>query len=180
MLYEQQRLIAQPMHVPGEMAETGHQFNEKLFEILKKNSTDEVAAKEIEALFQSMLASMPDEQRKAAQPGMEVQKKQATSPWFRYFVKYDPAQALRKLHCAVLAMNGELDVQVSPNQNLPAIAKALEDGGNRDYEIVKFARLNHLFQTAATGAPSEYATIPETISPAVLEVMTSWILRHAK
>jgi pimeloyl-ACP methyl ester carboxylesterase len=180
VLYEQQRLIAKAMHIPGEMAEKGHQFNQKLYEILKKDSTDAVAAKEVEALFQSMLASMPDEQRKAAEPGLEVQKGQATSPWFRYFVKYDPAPALRKLRCPVLAMNGELDLQVSPNQNLPAIAKALEDGGNRDYEVVKFARLNHLFQTATTGSPSEYATIPETISPVVLEVMTGWILRHVK
>ena len=48
------------------------------------------------------------------------------------------------------------------------------------YEIVKFARLNHLFQTATTGAPGEYATIPETISPAVLDTMAAWILRHVK
>jgi uncharacterized protein len=180
VLYEQRRLIAKAMHVPGEMVEKEQQFHQKLYDILKKDSTDAVAAKEVEALFQSMLASMPDEQRKAAEPGLEVQKGQATSPWFRYFVKYDPVPALQKLRCPVLAMNGELDLQVSPNQNLPAIAKALEDGGNRDYEVVKFARLNHLFQTATTGSPSEYATIPETISPVVLEVMTGWILRHVK
>jgi len=35
--------------------------------------------------------------------------------------------------------------------------------------------LNHLFQTATTGAPSEYVTIDETISPQVLDLLASWI-----
>jgi uncharacterized protein len=180
VLFEQQRLIARAMMIPGEMAEQGREFNQKLYEILRKNTSDAVAKKEVDALFAATLAAMPEERRNAAAPGLEAQKKQATSAWFRYFVQYDPGPALRKVRCPVLALNGELDLQVSPNQNLPAIAKALEDGGNKDYEIVKFARLNHLFQTATTGAPGEYATIPETISPAVLDTITAWILRHAK
>jgi fermentation-respiration switch protein FrsA (DUF1100 family) len=180
VLFEQQRLIARVMLIPGEMAEEGHQFNQKLYEILRKDTSDTDAKKEVEALFAATLAAMPIERRNVAGPGLESQKKQATSPWFRYFLKYDPGPALRKVHCPVLAMNGDLDLQVSANQNLPVIAKALEDGGNKDYEIVKFARLNHLFQTASTGAPSEYATISETISPAALDAMTVWIQRHLK
>jgi len=40
--------------------------------------------------------------------------------------------------------------------------------------------LNHLFQTARTGAPSEYAAIDETMSPAVLAIIGDWILAHSK
>jgi hypothetical protein len=36
--------------------------------------------------------------------------------------------------------------------------------------------LNHLFQKASTGAPSEYAKINETINPEVLIFISSWIL----
>jgi hypothetical protein len=36
--------------------------------------------------------------------------------------------------------------------------------------------LNHLFQTAKTGAASEYAKIEETISPLALEKMANWIM----
>ena len=111
-----------------------------------------------------------------AQIGMQI--KQITSPWFRYFLTYDPATALRKVTCPVLAINGEKDTQVPPKLNLPAIRKALEDGGNKHFEIDELPGLNHLFQTAKTGAPGEYAQIEETISPVALDKMGSWILKE--
>jgi fermentation-respiration switch protein FrsA (DUF1100 family) len=111
-----------------------------------------------------------------AQAGIEI--KAFTSPWFRYFMTYDPASALRKVTCPVLAINGEKDVQVPPKQNLPAIRKALEQGGNKHFEVEELPRLNHLFQTAKTGSPAEYASIEETISPVALEKMSSWILQQ--
>jgi hypothetical protein len=64
--------------------------------------------------------------------------------------------------------------------NLPAIEKALKAGGNRDYQIVKLPKLNHLFQTSQTGAMDEYARIEETIAPGALETMSTWILRHTQ
>ena len=108
--------------------------------------------------------------------GLEI--KQVTSPWFRYFLTYDPATALRKVTCPVLAINGSLDKQVLPNQNLPPIRKALAEAGNTRVEIDELPGLNHLFQTAKTGAPSEYAQIEETISPVALEKISSWILKQ--
>ena len=65
-------------------------------------------------------------------------------------------------------------------ENLPAIAGALEAGGNSDYQIVKLAHLNHLFQTAQIGAPAEYSKIEETFAPVALQVMGDWIVRHVK
>jgi fermentation-respiration switch protein FrsA (DUF1100 family) len=104
--------------------------------------------------------------------------KTLTSPWFRYFMTYDPAIALRKVTCPVLAINGEKDTQVPPAQNLPAIRKALEQGGNKHFEVDELPGLNHLFQTAKTGSPSEYASIEETISPVALDKMSTWILKQ--
>ncbi len=103
---------------------------------------------------------------------------QLTSPWFRFFISYDPATALRKVTCPVLAINGEKDTQVPPKQNLPAIRKALEEGGNKHFEVDELPGLNHLFQTAKTGSPAEYAQIEETISPVALEKMAGWILQQ--
>lgn len=105
------------------------------------------------------------------------QMKMLNSPWFRYFLEYDPAAALRKVKCPVLALNGEKDRQVPPKQNLPAIRKALQEGGNQHFETVELPGLNHLFQTAKTGGVSEYAQIEETISPVALEKIASWILK---
>ncbi len=35
--------------------------------------------------------------------------------------------------------------------------------------------LNHLFQTASTGNPSEYGQIEETFSPKALDKISSWL-----
>jgi len=107
-----------------------------------------------------------------------AQIKEVTSPWFHYFLTYDPATALRKVRCPVLAINGSLDKQVLPAQNLPAIRKALEEGGNTHFEIDELPGLNHLFQTAKTGAPAEYSQIEETMSPVVLDKIAGWVLRQ--
>jgi fermentation-respiration switch protein FrsA (DUF1100 family) len=111
-----------------------------------------------------------------AQLGAEI--KQLNSPWFRFFINFDPATALRKLTIPVLAINGSLDLQVPPAQNLPAIRKALAEAGNQRAEVDELPGLNHLFQDAKTGAPGEYSQIEETISPLALDKIASWILKQ--
>jgi hypothetical protein len=96
-----------------------------------------------------------------------------TSPWFRTFVSYDPAVDLAKLRIPVLALVGSLDVQVVADQNVPALKKGL--ARNRRAEVQRLEGLNHLFQRAKTGAPSEYGTIEETIDPAVLQLVAGFV-----
>jgi fermentation-respiration switch protein FrsA (DUF1100 family) len=103
-----------------------------------------------------------------------------TSPWFRYFISYDPRPALKKVDAPVLALIGEKDLQVDAAQNLPATRKALKKGGNKDFTVEGMAGLNHLFQAAETGAITEYYTIEETLNPAVLEKIEAWILERFK
>ncbi len=140
-------------------------------EMLKLVETEKDQAVLEKELKEKMAGDVPE-----AQIGAQI--KQITSPWFRFFLTYDPATALRKVTCPVLAINGEKDKQVLPNQNLPAIRKALEQGGNQHFEVDELPGLNHLFQTAKTGSPSEYAAIEETISPVALEKMSNWILKQ--
>ena len=104
--------------------------------------------------------------------------KQASSPWFRFFVRYDPAPALEKVTCPVLAIGGERDLQVSVDQNLPAIEAALKRGGNKDCTVLRLPGLNHLFQDSKTGLPAEYATIEETMSPIALDTIAAWIRKR--
>jgi alpha-beta hydrolase superfamily lysophospholipase len=80
----------------------------------------------------------------------------------------------------VLALNGERDVQVDPKLNLPEIEKALREAGNTDVTVKELPGLNHLFQTCESGAVSEYGKIEETIAPAVLEMISDWILQRAR
>ncbi|MSR60071.1 MAG: alpha/beta hydrolase [Planctomycetaceae bacterium] len=97
------------------------------------------------------------------------------TPWFRYFVAYDPRPTLAQVQCPVLALIGEKDLQVPAEDNLLEIRKALEQGGNRDATVLPLPGLNHLFQTCKTGLPAEYAQIDETIAPAALKLIAKWI-----
>ena len=99
--------------------------------------------------------------------------KQLNSRWTRFLFHYDPAINLRKIHVPVLALGGTLDRQIPSAENLPAIKSALVN--SRDVTIKALPSLNHMFQTAKTGAPGEYADISETFAPIALDAMTNWI-----
>jgi uncharacterized protein len=101
-----------------------------------------------------------------------------SSPWFRYFLDYDPAPALQKTKCPVLALNGEKDLQVPPKQNSPLMRKAMEGGGNKDFEMVELPGLSHLFQHCVSCLPAESRAIEETFAPEALGAISTWVLKH--
>ncbi|RLS48158.1 MAG: alpha/beta fold hydrolase [Planctomycetota bacterium] len=101
-----------------------------------------------------------------------------TAPWFRFFIGHDPATALAKVSCPVLAIIGEKDVQVDPTLNLPAIRQALAAGGNTDATVEELPGLNHLFQTCTTGAVSEYDRIEETLAPLAIDTVRDWLVKR--
>jgi hypothetical protein len=104
---------------------------------------------------------------------------QLLSPWFRYFVAYDPRPAAAKLRMPVLVVAGELDLQVPPDQNVPALEAALAAAGNTQVTVRRFAGLNHLLQPAATGLPAEYYLLETTLDPAVLALVGEWVAERA-
>ena len=112
------------------------------------------------------------------QPMVESQVRAVNSPWFRFFLTYDPRPVLAKVRCPVLAIDGSHDLQVPAEENLAAIRDALHSGGNDRVTTRIFPGLNHLFQTSETGHPTEYGRIEETIAPVALELIRSWILEQ--
>ena len=102
------------------------------------------------------------------------------TPWFQYFLKYDPASSLVQVTCPVLAINGEKDLQVPSKVNLDAIKKYLEKAGNKDFVAKELPNLNHLFQECTTGSPNEYAEIEQTFAPTALLEISNWILEKVK
>jgi pimeloyl-ACP methyl ester carboxylesterase len=108
---------------------------------------------------------------------IDAQAKAAASDWYRFFLSYDPAPALRRLRLPILAIIGAKDLQVPADQNLPALREALKS--DNDAKVLELPGLNHLFQTARIGAPSEYGEIEETMSPTALDLITRWILERA-
>jgi pimeloyl-ACP methyl ester carboxylesterase len=94
-------------------------------------------------------------------------------------MQYDPAVTLKRVTCPVLAINGSLDWHVPAKDNLPIIRNALKAARNKDYAVIELPGLNHLFQTAKTGQPTEYGVIEETISPQALSTIGDWVVLHS-
>ena len=53
--------------------------------------------------------------------------------------------------------------------NLALIEEAIRSAGNTEVTTQLLPGLNHLVQTATTGAPGEYAQIAETMAPAAMQ-----------
>lgn len=95
------------------------------------------------------------------------------SPWYEFFLDYDPASDISKTTCPVLVLNGEKDLQVIASSNVEAIKGNLPK--NKKSQVKIYPGLNHLFQECTTGLPTEYINIEQTISPIVLEDIAAWL-----
>lgn len=152
-----------------------------IYAILKVEPDNKLAEPKIRETLVKQQAAMNEEQRKTFAPVKALLESQIPidlSAWFRYFIAYDPRPTLEKVKIPVLAINGENDLQVAPKENLTLIETALKKGGNKDYTIKSFPKLNHLFQTSQTGSLDEYSKIEETIAPQVLETIAVWVLKR--
>jgi len=178
LLILQTRAVGLASGTPPDQVERGMVIKRRLFKAVLESKDSADAVTKLASAKEDALSSVPEERRGATAQQIDQSIPQLTSPWFRYFIHYDPRVALNHVHIPVLALGGTLDVQVPAKENLRAIDAALKGAGNRDFRVVELARLNHLFQTAKTGSPTEYSIIDETISPAVLDLIATWITQR--
>jgi fermentation-respiration switch protein FrsA (DUF1100 family) len=179
LLYEQSRLIAAASGIPDDLIERTSKTNSTIYELIVKSTDNE----KLKVDLKMLLESIPAEDFGGTKPNEEMlnaQIAQMTSPWMTFFLKYDPAPTLEKVKCAVLAVNGEKDLQVPSKMNLKAIEQALKKGGNKSVTTIELPGLNHIFQECSTGSPSEYALIEQTFSPSALNEITQWIANQTK
>lgn len=180
ILRAQLKLILKASGADDETIRAESDAQDKLLKLAVAEDREREAARDtarqaLRAAFQRL----PETQRDAMgseDEFVEQKLSELDSPWMAYFVRTDPRPFLKQVKCPVLAINGEKDLQVPPQQNLPEIEKAVRSGGNNDIEIHELPDLNHLFQKAETGAIAEYGQIEETINPAALKLMSEWIL----
>ncbi len=167
ILYLQNKLIFKNAGASDDVLAKQLEFLKKQFDAIKNESDEKIIKEKTRAILKSQIGDNDEL--------VEKTLNQVTSPWFRFFLIYDPKPILKQVKCSLLALNGSLDLQVAPKENLSAIEETLKAGGNKNYTIKELTGLNHLFQMAKTGGVEEYSQIEETISPDALEIISSWI-----
>lgn len=180
LLLEQTRLIMAAEAVPEEQSRTAREVNRTLYDVVVAEKDPRQLRARLRPILEAAMGpatGLTRAKADARRATIDGQLQTLMSPWFRQFVSYDPVVSLEKLHCPVLALYGDLDLQVPPAQNLAPMQGALQAAKNPGFTGHLLVGHNHLLQRGHTGLPSEYETIPETMSPDALERICSWVLK---
>jgi pimeloyl-ACP methyl ester carboxylesterase len=173
-LLNQSELIGRAGGLSDEQLDASLGFDQAAYALVRKEKVPNTLAEKLVALVKEsgLDAALPP-------AALETQLRMLTSPWFRFFLDYDPLPNLKSVRCPVLALYGQKDLQVAAKANLPLLKKAFQDSMNTQAETRELPELNHLFQHAYTGTPAEYAAIEETFSPEALALIVDWVAGHS-
>lgn len=97
------------------------------------------------------------------------------SPWRAAAWVHDPLPVARRVQAPVLLLQGELDIQISPEQ-ADTLAAAFRDGGNEDVTVRHFEEINHMFLWD-DGRMAGYRSLPsDQMDEEVLGVLADWLV----
>ena len=108
--------------------------------------------------------------------GIYMYAQTAASPWYRFFIRYNPADYLSRVHVPVLAINGDKDIMVNCEQNLSNVRRYLQHNPDVTTHVVH--GINHLLLPCERGTQDEYPAITAPTSPEVLQTVYEWILQR--
>lgn len=109
---------------------------------------------------------------------MKIKLSPMLIPWFRTFLRIDPAYYLKQLRVPILASFGGKDVQVPANENIYALQHLRLN--TTDVTIKDYPNLNHLFQQAETGKIEEYFENSESFNEQLMDDLTHWLKLKAR
>ncbi len=186
IMLAQAEAIGRAQGAPAAAIEKNAAMQKRIFAAVRGGTMPALRA-ELRQEGLAQIAALPEAQRTAVgDPGayidrvLDAQLKAVSSPWFRYFLDYDPVPALEAVRCPVLAIYGEKDLQVVPLAgNRSALEAAMARGGNRNLTVTVVPAANHLFQAAKAGVPGEYALLEKAFAPGFLDTLTAWIQARA-
>jgi hypothetical protein len=152
----------------------------KVNELALKGVSREVLSQAVRELIRAQLEGRPAPQVAAIgdidafiDQRLGVAVSNVMTPWWRFFLSFDPATALSKVTCPTLAIFGGKDTQIPPALHRAPVEAALE--GNPRVKVVEYPSANHLFQEAITGQVAEYQVLEKALVPGLLDEVASWI-----
>ena len=139
-------------------------FRRTMLEIVRQTTNDDQA--------QAIVVNMLRQRYPSQDPALAYSRAaQLTSPWSRYYLKFDPQLSLAEVQCPVLLLNGAEDAEVNAVTNLQALEKGLKT--NKRVTVRRLTGINHWFQTPAADLLPDSDPL---IAPVMLETVRDWVL----
>ncbi len=177
----QTRLVLNSMNIDREEVEKAVNINKEIYEVLNSEPDDKKAEKAIRKIYREYTRNFTNQQKKQMgfdKKSIDVNVRTLLSPWFRYFIAFQPGVYLKQVKCPVLALYGTRDIQVPWKENSEALQKINEE--NPVFTIKNFEGMNHLFQKCERCTIDEYGQLEETINTGVLEFIVNWLNQNVK
>ncbi|MBQ7551433.1 MAG: alpha/beta hydrolase [Bacteroidales bacterium] len=176
ILLYQNRVLSEAENLETAQIEKNMTLSKKIYEIMEKAKTKEMAQRKLSDFLLSMTSKMTLEQKTASHltpTEVLIMQQQLLTPWYYTLFHIKPSLYIKKVKCPILVLNGDKDRQVDAAANLSLFTNYLI--ANKDVTIRKIQGVNHLFQPCQTGMPSEYGEIEQTFSSSVMTTIIHWL-----
>lgn len=154
-------------------------LNADIYRFLENSENLESASIKINEYFNKLITEADNENDEdKLQRVVETKKsirENVITPWFHFFIKFDPEYYYGQISVPTLIINGKKDLPVWWEDNPTAIKRIITESSNKQVEMKIYDDINHLFQTAETGSPMEYAGNEETFNEEIMADIADFI-----
>lgn len=178
LMLEQTEAVLMAEGYKMDLVKKSVETNKRIYDIVIKNQNSKKLKKKLGKEYENIIEGLSEYEKEKLgfnQITLQQNLNVLASPFYRYFLAFNPEDYLSDIQCPVLAINGTKDVQVLYQSNLENIEKTLSKAENQNFETIAFEGLNHLLQPSETGAISEYPKIETTIAPEVINKIRDWL-----
>ncbi len=183
LIYQNKAILESSPYIDSTLVDDYMDLYTTLFKAVKDTPIKDEIDPVLDLVFEQWISSQTEESLKAFNmlDGRDINfiyryKSIARSRWYREMIQYNPADYLSKITIPVLALNGDKDIMVTPDENLANIDHYLNLAGNKHYKLVRLEGHNHLFQHCKECTQSEMRNLPEPISQETLDILSEWLM----
>ena len=170
-LLQQQVAQQRAKNVDPIVVQAAYERQRTMYEIIRQTNPPQAQAIVSNMLRQDQPSLEPQAAQTAAQ--------QLLTPWYRYFLAFDPLDGLDQVNCPVLLLNGTDDLEAPADLHLTALDKELKSA-NHNTAAKRLTGVNHLFQPAKTEWVLMNGEMRPVFSPVAQEAIREWMASLGK
>jgi len=171
IITQQIKYLSEVQDIPDDIVRENLEFQQRVNEAARSGTGWAGLEEDIEQRLREQIDELPESQRRALgnmdqfiQAQVSRQLEGAKTQWFRSFIDTDPRPLLENTGIPTLALFGENDTEILPDENLSELERL-----NQNITTALIPHANHLFQTSETGLPGEYRILENDFADGFME-----------